>query len=138
MLLPTPSSNVLFCDKSTSKGISWQFVRSYRDKAGLPKQRVLASLGLANLPLNELKPMAKAIERALLDRASLFSDEIEPIHLSTTAAYWVDRVYRQIARDDRFRYPQFLFHSKAQNSSFYRNLGDVTIPAHRRGNTQVF
>ena len=81
MLLPTPSSNVLFCDKSTSKGISWQFVRSYRDKAGLPKQRVLASLGLANLPLKELQPMAKAIERALLDRASLFSDEIEPIHL---------------------------------------------------------
>jgi transposase len=81
------------------------------------RQRVLASLGLANLPLKELKPMAKAIERALLERASLFSDEINPIHLSNTAAYWVDRVYRQIARDDRFRYPQFVSPYKAPNSS---------------------
>ncbi|MFT5192672.1 MAG: hypothetical protein ACI957_005730 [Verrucomicrobiales bacterium] len=40
-----------------------------------------------------------------------------PFIFSTTAAYWVDRVYRQIARDDRFRYPQFVFHSKDQNSS---------------------
>lgn len=116
-LLLLPHSNVFFRKKSTLKGISWQFVRSYRNNAGLPRQRVLASLGSANLPLKELKPMAKAIERALLERASLFSDEIDPIHLSSTAAYWVDRVYRQIARDDRFRYPQFVSPSKAPKSS---------------------
>ena len=79
---------------------------SYRNDCGQPRQRVLASLGYAQLPLSELKAMAKALERALCDQGALFANEVEPISLSTDASQWVDRIYNQIIRDDRFRYSQ--------------------------------
>ena len=58
---------------------------SYRNDCGQPRQRVLASLGYAQLPLSELKAMAKALERALCDQGALFANEVEPISLSTDA-----------------------------------------------------
>ena len=116
---------MFFRKKSTPKGFSWQLVRSYRDQAGRPRQRVLASLGSVILPPKELKTMAKAIERALCDRASLFSDEIDPIHLSSEAAYWADRVYRQIVRDDRFAYSQRVTPSGTAKPSHYPTTPDA-------------
>ena len=90
---------------SPDSDFCWQFVQAYRNEAGQPRQRILASLGFAQLPLDELKPMAKTLERMLLEQGSLFSDELDPIALSDEATYWVDRIYRQIVRSECFRFP---------------------------------
>jgi transposase len=99
---------------------------SYRNDCGEPRQRVLASLGCAQLPVKELKSMEKALERNLLDQCSLFADEVDPISLSTDAAQWVDRIYRQIVRDDRFRFPQPVSHPSATSDpSSQTTLSDL-------------
>ncbi len=108
---------MFFHKKITPSGFSWQFIQSYRDQSGQPRQRILASLGSASLPLKELESMAKAIERALLERDSLFRDEVAPIHLSAKAAFWVDRIYREIVRDGCFGYDLSVSSSSASKSS---------------------
>lgn len=108
------AKSVFFRNKaSPDSDFCWQFVQAYRNEAGQPRQRILASLGFAPLPIDELKPMAKTLERMLLEQGSLFSDELDPIALSDEASYWVDRIYRQIVRNERFCFP----HPVSQPSS---------------------
>jgi transposase len=47
--------------------------------------------------------MAKAIERHLCAQDDLFGEQAAASTLSTEAAYWVERICRQIVRDGRFR-----------------------------------
>jgi transposase len=66
-----------------------QLVESYRNTEGKPRQRVLASLGDADVPQNELKPIARAVELRLRREESLW-----PVELSAEAAAWVVRIVR--------------------------------------------
>lgn len=64
-----------------------QLVESYRNPEGLPRQRVVASLGDAAVPVDEREAIAKAVELRLRGEALLF-----PAELSTEAAAWVTRI----------------------------------------------
>lgn len=64
-----------------------QLVESFRNAEGLPRQRVVASLGDAQLPQDELPHIAKAIEERLRGQASLFEASLSP-----DAAGWVARI----------------------------------------------
>ncbi|HKL23083.1 MAG TPA: IS1634 family transposase [Tichowtungia sp.] len=66
-----------------------QLVASYRNAEGQPRQKVLASLGDANIPRSETKAIAKAVERRL-HREELML----PVELSAEAASWVVRIAR--------------------------------------------
>jgi transposase len=70
-----------------------QLVASYRNEEGQPRQRVIASLGDANLPKDQLRAIAKAVERQLQGQLDL----IEP-ELSAEAAEWVARIVRVAQR----------------------------------------
>lgn len=69
-----------------------QLVESYRNSEGSPRQRVVASLGDANIPLDERAAIASAVTRRLrgadYDAAQ---DWFEP-SLSANAAAWVSRI----------------------------------------------
>lgn len=64
-----------------------QLVQSYRNEEGLPRQRVIASLGDALLPENEKKLIAQAVEARLHGE-----QELCELMLSDEATPWVDRI----------------------------------------------
>ncbi|RKX39422.1 MAG: IS1634 family transposase [Verrucomicrobia bacterium] len=66
-----------------------QLVESYRNPEGLPRQRVLASLGDASVPVDERGAIAKAVELRLRGEESLF-----PIGLSRVGAEWAARILK--------------------------------------------
>jgi transposase len=66
-----------------------QLVESYRNPEGLPRQRVLASLGDASVPVEERGAIAKAVEVRLRGEVPLL-----PIRLSKGAAEWTTRILR--------------------------------------------
>ena len=72
-----------------------QLVESYRNPEGLPRQRVLASLGDASVPTEERGAIAKAVELRLRGEESLL-----PIGLSREAAEWAVRILK-IAEQSR-------------------------------------
>lgn len=65
-----------------------QLVESYRNKAGQPRQRIIASLGDAQIPETEQVSIAKAVERRLLGQEDLFDEQT----LSSEGAAWVARI----------------------------------------------
>jgi transposase len=81
-------------------------VESFRNAEGQPRQRIVVSLGCASLPEDELKFIAKVLERKLRHQRDFFSQQQDAAQLSEQAAYWVDRIYRKIARAGRFCQPQ--------------------------------
>jgi transposase len=76
-----------------------QLVESYRNAEGLPRQRVVVSLGDAQLPEGEHKAIARAVEARLRGESDLFEDA-----LSKDAAAWVRRVV-QIAEGSKAARP---------------------------------
>lgn len=68
-----------------------QLVESFRNAEGLPRQRVVASLGNAAIPEDEFKSIAQAVELRLRREQSLF-----PIKLSDDAARWTVRITKII------------------------------------------
>jgi len=70
-----------------------QLVESYRNSESQPRQRVVASLGDANLPEDEKRAIAKAVESALSGQSDLLESET----LSDEATTWVARIV-QLAR----------------------------------------
>lgn len=80
---------MFFREKSVRGSRVLQLVESYRNAEGQPRQRVLASLGDANIPRSEYKAIARAVERRL-HREEL----ILPVELSVEAASWVVRIAR--------------------------------------------
>ena len=86
----------MFLRAKTVRGTSvLQLVESYRNAEGLPRQRVLASLGNASIPVEERGVIAKAVELRLRGEESLF-----PARLSREAAEWVVRILK-IAEQSR-------------------------------------
>ena len=64
-----------------------QLVQSYRNAEGLPRQRVIASLGDAKLPEAEKPSLARVVKRHLQGHRNLFERD-----LSEEAASWVARL----------------------------------------------
>jgi hypothetical protein len=64
-----------------------QLVESFRNEEGLPRQRVIASLGDAQIPPADQKIIARAVEAQLSGQSDLFDAT-----LSTEAAVWVTRI----------------------------------------------
>lgn len=70
-----------------------QLVESYRNAEGLPRQRVVASLGDVTIPEHQIRPIAKAVERQLSGNADFFETE-----LTQEAAQWVTRITKIAGR----------------------------------------
>ena len=75
-----------------------QLVHSYRNAEGLPRQRVIASLGDAKLPEAEKYLIARAVDRRLHGLEDFFEAS-----LSSEAAAWVDRIVRLADRSQAAR-----------------------------------
>ena len=73
-----------------------QLVESYRNPEGQPRQRVIASLGDASLPEDEMRAIARAVESTLTGQ----SDWLESAALSADALSWVARIV-QLARNSK-------------------------------------
>ena len=71
-----------------------QLVQSYRNSEGLPRQRVVASLGDARLPEDEKKQIATAVELRLQGHQDWFEAQA----LSADAAAWVARIVQLAQR----------------------------------------
>lgn len=74
-----------------------QLVESYRNAEGQPRQRVVVSLGDAQLPANEQKAIARAAESRLRGTPDLFEE------LSEDAAAWVTRIVQLAERSKSTR-----------------------------------
>jgi transposase len=80
----------MFFREKTVRGTTvLQLVESYRNPEGLPRQRVLASLGDAAVPVGERGAIAKAVELRLRGEVELL-----PVRLSREAAEWTTRILR--------------------------------------------
>lgn len=77
-----------------------QLVHSYRNSEGLPRQRVIASLGDARLPEDEKKQIAAAVELRLQGHQDWFEGQ----QLSEDGAAWVARIV-QIAQRSKSAAP---------------------------------
>lgn len=85
----------MFFRTKTIKGTPLvQLVQSYRNAEGQPRQRVIASLGDAQLPEGENSQIAQAVERRLLGKEDWFEQDA----LSKDAAAWVARVVQIAGR----------------------------------------
>jgi transposase len=78
---------MFFREKSVRGSRVLQLVESFRNAEGQPRQRVLASLGDANIPHSEHKAIARAVERRLRREELLL-----PVELSAQAASWAVRI----------------------------------------------
>lgn len=75
-----------------------QLVQAFRNDEGQPRQRVVASLGDANIPSAQYKQIARAIEDQLDGQSDLFDST-----LSEEAAGWVTRILQVIGRSKSAR-----------------------------------
>ncbi len=76
-----------------------QLVESFRNAEGQPRQRVVVSLGDAQIPVDEQKSISNAVEARLRGEADLFGEE-----LSEDGAAWVVRIV-QLAERSRATRP---------------------------------
>ncbi len=76
-----------------------QLVESYRNAEGRPRQRVIASLGDAQIPENEKKLIARAVDMRIKKQTPLFDAK-----LSENAARWVTRIV-QVAERSKASHP---------------------------------
>jgi len=77
-----------------------QLVQSFRNDEGQPRQRVVASLGDCQLPEDEKKPIAKAVQLRLQGQEDWFDADV----LSEDGAAWVARIV-QIAQRSKSARP---------------------------------
>jgi transposase len=84
---------VYFRTKSIKGTSLLQLIRSYRNEEGQPRQRVITSLGDAQLPDDEKTLIAKAVESQLKGEPELGS-----LMLSKDGIAWVDRIVKIAAR----------------------------------------
>jgi len=84
----------MFIRTKTIKGSRLvQLVESYRNAEGLPRQRVIASLGDVSLPEGAERMIARAVENRLRGEQTLFEEE-----LSREASEWVARIVQVASR----------------------------------------
>ena len=77
-----------------------QLVQSYRNSEGLPRQRVLASLGDAKIPEDQKPRIARAVEQYLDGTQDLLASD-----LSAEAAVWVARIVHLLGRSKAAKPP---------------------------------
>jgi hypothetical protein len=70
-----------------------QLIHSYRNSEGLPRQRVIASLGDAKLPEAEKSLIASTVERRIHGEGDFFDSSLSP-----EATAWVDRIVQLAGR----------------------------------------
>lgn len=75
-----------------------QLVESYRNEEGQPRQRVVVSLGDAQLPEIEKHLIARSVENHLLGQGDLL-----PVELSEEASTWVRRILQLAGRSKSAR-----------------------------------
>lgn len=89
----------MFFRTKTVKGTPLvQLVESFRNAEGLPRQRVVASLGDAHIPEVDKKPIARAVEDQLRGQ----SDMLDPC-LSDEGVRWVARILKLTERSKSAR-----------------------------------
>lgn len=81
-----------FREKKTPTGRVLQLIESYRSTEGKPRQRVIVSLGNAQIPQSLRGLIARMVENHLRGRTELFS-----ISDDSDARQWVDDIVRRIA-----------------------------------------
>lgn len=91
---------MFFRTKHTPSGSVLQLLEAYRNGEGLPRQRVVVSLGNANLPKSLRRIVARAIEMKLYPQGGDLAG-LEP-QWSSEARHWIDNIYRRIVRDGRW------------------------------------
>ncbi len=89
----------------------------------------MASLGNASFPENELRIIAKILERKLHHPHDFFSHVQEMVPLSEAATNWIDRIYRQIVRDGRY--------CQSQRVGDNSNLSPQSSPSSSSGTSQT-
>jgi len=75
-----------------------QLVESFRNAEGQPRQRVVVSLGDAQIPAAEQKAISRAVEARLRGESDLFEEE-----LSEDGAAWVTRIVKLAERSKATR-----------------------------------
>ncbi|MHC5062188.1 MAG: IS1634 family transposase [Planctomycetota bacterium] len=92
-----------------------QLLESYRNAEGNPRQRVVISLGNADIPEQHLKDIAIAVEKRLYGRQELFSRD-----LPADAVDWIDTIVRRVDLRGRWQPLGLVKHSskgKLKNKS---------------------
>lgn len=82
-----------FRTKSINGSRLVQLVHSYRNSEGLPRQKVIVSLGDAAIPEAEKALIASAVERRIHGEGDFFDSS-----LSKNASPWVDRIVQLAGR----------------------------------------
>ena len=82
---------MFFRTKRTPSGSVLQLLEAYRNGEGLPRQRVVVSLGNANLPKSLRRIVARAMEMKLYPQGGDLAG-LEP-QWSSEARHWIDSIY---------------------------------------------
>ena len=93
-------SGMYFRTKKIKDSALVQLVESYRNAEGQPRQRVVVSLGDADLPEGEKHLIARCVESHLLGQ-----EELLPVDLSEEAAAWVRRILQLAGRSKSAQAP---------------------------------
>ena len=80
---------MFFREKTVKHTKLVQLVESYRDQEGRPRQRIVASLGDASLPMGSERRIARCVQGRGRGQRDLFEAE-----LSSAEAEWVDRIVK--------------------------------------------
>jgi len=84
---------MFFRTKSIKGSRLVQLVHSFRNSEGLPRQKVIVSLGDAALPEAEKNLIASAVERRIYGEGDFFDSSLSP-----EASAWVDRIAQLAGR----------------------------------------
>lgn len=80
---------MFFREKKVKNSRLMQLVESYRDREGRPRQRIVASLGDANVPESARPRIARCVQQRLQGQRDLFGTD-----LRDGEAEWVDRIVK--------------------------------------------
>ena len=83
--------------KKTPSGKVLQLLESYRDNQGQPRNRVVLSLGNANIPKEQQPLVAKAVEKHLYGAQELF-----PWSYTEDVQKWIDLIVRRVDLQGRW------------------------------------
>lgn len=92
------TSFMYFYKKTTPSGKILQLLESYRNDAGQPRHRVVASLGDADIPKNHQEIIASAVEKRLYQKQELFNWDYEP-----SVQKWIDLIIRKVDLQGRWK-----------------------------------
>jgi hypothetical protein len=84
--------------KKTPSGRVLQLLEAYRNAEGRPRQRVVVSLGNADIPKKDHSRIAEMVERRLYGYRDLFEHR-----LSKRVQQWVDSIVKRIDLGGRWR-----------------------------------